>query len=228
MIASRMVAAGLLAAGAFGAPVANAQQMIDAVQAHMGGAGYASGPHAMGLSGGAVPMIGQNTSVGSGAAGLGGAYQSVLRADATMQSLYQNEAARMRGLSDQAIYRADDILYGVYWQNYYANQARLRSVYAASLVKDPFIRPVPINQQALERLNRMAELDNMRRRAQETARTAEIIRRLDRRNPVLEPEGPGFGPDEIQPQFLGADLLDRQQQNLPAAGGNSSRRPNRR
>ena len=239
MVASRMVATGLLTAaiGALGTPGAMAQQhqqrqMIDAVQSHMGGAGYAMGPHAMGLSGGAVPMIGQGYSGGSGTAGVGGAYQSVLRTDAMMQSMYQNNAAKMRGLSDQVVYRADDILYGVYWQTYYANQARLRSVYAASLVVDPFGRPSPYTQQALGRLNTMAELDNRRRQSQEAARTAEIIRRLDRRHPVLEAEGPGFGPDELQTQFLGSDLLDRQWQDLPPADltdhGNVTRRPNRR
>lgn len=163
-------------------------------------------------------------SAGPGASRFSGlASQSVGRANATMRSLHTNRAATIRGLSQQTVYRTPDNLYGVYWNMYYTNRARMRSVYGSTLrLRVPGPGGVtPLDELRKRMLDAQALADNQRRAAQEQARSVEILNRFDRRSPGVDPNGPVFDPETIHPDYPGADLMFRQ---LPTQPGPIPRR----
>ena len=144
--------------------------------------------------------------------------QAMARNLAAMQSMQYNQAAQLRGLQQQAIYRTQDNLEGVYWHMYFADQARARSVY--SHMGGGNMIPSPLVQQ-------QAVVDWQRQQAIAVRNQLEYNRRLQQRNPSVAPNAP---PSDVAPSFPGADMLGRGvalPQNAPRAAARGQPGPPR-
>lgn len=192
MIASvpRSVASALLVMGALLATESRAQ-LTTGADRYMGSTQASLGRAS------AVSRNFVTPGAGSGSAMIGAANQSFDRTNAAMRSMLTNRAATVRGLGQAAIYRTPDNLYGVYWQTYYANRARLIAVGGSG----PF-GMTPAAAQALME-------DNARRQLQTRARGEQLRRRMDLYNPELPPNPGIFTPDTILNDVPGSDLIQR-------------------
>ena len=107
--------------------------------------------------------------------------QAMARDLAAMQSMKYNQAAQLRGLQQQAIYRTQDNLEGVYWHMYFADHAQARSVY--SHIGSSNMIPSPLVQH-------QAVVDWQRRQAIAVRNQLELNRRLQQRISSVRPQRP--------------------------------------
>jgi hypothetical protein len=154
----------------------------------------------------AIGSIGSTSRIGGMGANAYGnsAMQSVNRTNAMVQTMLANQEAAMRGRQQQVIHRTPDNLHGVYWQNYYANRARLFATQSRAMpYGNPYAMPFGFDP-GPTRATQLQLSDNQRRRAQERERSRELSHRFQQRS---NPDPPGTP----APQF---DTIQRGMGNL--------------
>jgi len=167
---------------------------------------------------GTISSIQRNRNLGNANAGsasfAGSARQSIKRSQQAMASIHRNRGIQLRGLGSQAVHGTPDMAFGVYSNMYFRNQAVMRGTYGRTLRLDQLgmhgnTVVIPIDRMRKQMLEDRRAHNLRQRNAQFQAQGEEVRRRLERRNPQADPNGPVLNPALTTGRrpFPGSDML---------------------